>query len=86
MIKFRYNKVGRSYRVRLEMQKNDKDKKHIENVKKEGEYGSCTGISLMTLPEHFKECRLEVIVLPVEERVVTVKNESGIDRAITVKK
>ncbi len=44
MIKFRYNKVGRSYRVRLEMQKNDKDKKHIENVKKEGEYGSCTGI------------------------------------------
>ncbi len=43
-------------------------------------------MSVMTLPEHFKDCMLEVIVLPVEERVVTVKNESGIDRAITVKK
>lgn len=39
-------------------------------------------MSVMTLPEHFKDCRLEVIVIPVEERVATAKNASDIDKAI----
>ncbi len=43
-------------------------------------------MSVMTLPEHFKDCRLEVIVLPGEERVVTDKNQPATDTAITVKK
>ncbi len=39
-------------------------------------------LSIMTLPETFKNRRLEVIILPAEEETKKKKKESDIDQAI----
>lgn len=39
-------------------------------------------MAVMNLPESFKSCKLEVIVLPAEEHPKTSKRTSDIDQAI----